>query len=70
MDGSGLVGLARWVRFMVLLDKPSYGGLIVRLAGISVTKSCSNQVFRDLFKGFLEGPTDTNLSKATVPSWH
>ena len=70
MDGSGPVGLARWVRFAVLLDKPSYGGLILRLAGISATKSCSDQVFRDLFEGFLEGPTNTNLSKVIVLNWH
>ena len=70
MDGSGPVGLARWVRFAILLDKPSYGGLILRLAGISATKLGSDKVFKDLFKGFLEGPADTNLSKATVPNWH
>ena len=47
-----------------------HGGLILRLARISATKSCSNQVFRDLFEGFLEGPSDTNLSKAIVPNRH
>ena len=47
-----------------------HGGLILKLAGISATKSCSDQVFRDLFEGFLEGPVDTNLSKAIVPNWH
>ena len=47
-----------------------HGGLILRLAGISATKLGSDKFFKDLFKGFLEGPADTNLSKATVPNWH
>ena len=55
-----------WIRSAIT----SHGGLILRLVGISVTKSCSDQVFRDLFEGFLEGLEDTNLSKATVPNWH